>query len=139
MTNEIYITWLNNLGGFDYWKFTAFHDNLVDISDVGESSNNSFPTWPNSYGEFADTDRRQQNYRDTTTQVLVRSQHITEDQLNAIAYIKSSVLVQILESRLDRRTVIVDADSFVKSRDEDKLYSISFTITYTDNIPAQRR
>ena len=139
MTNRIYLTWLNNKGGFDYWNFTAFHDNLIDISETSEGSENTFPGWPGSYGEFADTDRRRQTFRDSSTQILVRSQHITEEQLNAIAYIKSSVCVQILESQTDRRTVLVDSDSFVKSRDEDKLYSISFTITYTDNIPAQRR
>lgn len=139
MTNEIYLTWLNNLGGFDYWNFTAFHDNLIDIAETSSGSQNTFPTWPASYGEFADTERRRQTFRESATQILVRSQHITEEQLNAIAYLKSSVLVQILNDHTDRRTVLIDQDSFVKSRDEEKLYSISFTITYTDNIPAQRR
>jgi len=133
-----YLTWLNNLGGFEYWKFIAFNDNLIQIGETGETSQNTFPNWPYSYGEFADTEKRRQTFRETTKQFIVRSQDVTSKALiNAIATIKESPLVQIINSRYDKRTVIVDANSFTIYKDADKTYNISFTITHTDDNPSQ--
>lgn len=135
--NSITLEWLNNLGGFDQFVFTAFKENSVEIGDSGETKNNIFLNWPKSYGSFSDTIRKQ-TFRDSRNQILVRSQYLTQDQVDAIAYIKSSLLVQIVNSRIDKRTVLVDTDSFTKYSDGDKTYSISFLITYTDDIPSQR-
>jgi hypothetical protein len=132
-----YLSWLNYLGGFDYWYFTAYADNIIDITESEETEENIFPEWPNSYGEFADTITKQ-TFRNSREQVLVRSQHITQAQLQAIKHIKTSPLVQIVNSIYDRRTVIVDADSFTYLKEGSNLYEISFTITYTDDVPSQR-
>lgn len=131
------MSWLNSLGGFEHWTFKAFKDNLIAISETGETSVNTFPAWPNSYGEFADTDKRRQTFRDSQKQFLIRSQNLTRAQADALATIKSSPLVQIITSVYDKRTVIVDPESFTLYNDNDKLYSISFTITYTDDIASQ--
>jgi hypothetical protein len=133
----IYLSWLNNLGGFDYWLFTAYKDHIINITDSGETKVNTFPNWPVSYGEFADTIRKQ-TFRDSETQILVRSQHLTKDQITQIQSIKTSPLVQIVNSIYDRRTVLVDTDSFTVYQEEQKLYQIQFTITYTDDVPSQR-
>jgi hypothetical protein len=133
----IYLSWLNYLGGFDYWLFTAYKDHIIDINDSGETEENIFPAWPNSYGEFADTIRKQTS-RTSRKQILVRSQHLTLEQIEGIQYIKTSPLVQIVNSIYDKRTVLVDTDSFTTYKEEDKLYSISFTITYTDDVPSQK-
>jgi hypothetical protein len=132
------MTWLNNLGGFDYWNFTAQKDYQTEVTDTGETGINKLLDWPKSYGEDADTMDRRQTYRDSVESILIRSQHLTLAQVQAISYIKKSVLVQIINSRSDRRTVIIDTDSFVAYKDEDKLYTLSFTAKYTDNNPAQR-
>jgi len=131
------LTWLNNLGGFEYWSFNAFKDNMLSIGETGETSVNILPDWPNSYGEFADTDKRRQTFRESTRQIRVNSQNITKEQVDGIATIKSSTLVQIINSVYDKRTVIVDKDSFTLYNDNDKSFKVSFTITYTDDIPAQ--
>jgi hypothetical protein len=58
-----------------------------------------------------------------------------------IKAIKSSPLVQIVNSIYDRRTVIVDTDSFVWKQEgqaQKDPYKISFTITYTDDVPSQK-
>lgn len=133
---ELRLTWLNNLGGFDYWNFKAEKDLLVEVSETGETRKNIFPTWPKSYGANADTIRKQ-TFRDTNKAYTVRSQFVTEDEIDALAYIKSSVLVQIINSRQDRRTVIVDADSFIIRADGDKTHSIAFNVSFTDDIPSQ--
>jgi len=133
---NIHLGWLNYLGGFDYWSFQSGKDYLVDIGDTTEANKNILTDWPNTYGEFADT-LKYETSRESTNQIRVRSQYVTQSQIDAIRYIKSSPLVQIINDADDRRTVIVDTDSFTIKRDEDKLYSIEFTVTYTDPIPSQ--
>lgn len=133
---NIRLTWLNNLGGFDYWNFTAQKVHNVEIEETGEARKNIFPAWTKSYGKFADTIKFN-TYRDSRKGFTVRSQNLTKDQAEAIAYIKSSVLVQIINSQTDRRTVIVDDSSFVKYTDGDDIYSIAFDVLFTDNIPVQ--
>lgn len=134
---QIKMSWLNNLGGFEYWTFKAYTDHLVSIGETGTTSVNVIPSWPASYGEFADTEKRRETFRESTNQIVVRSQSLTQDQADAISYIKSSPLVQIFNTVYDKRTVIVDKDSFMVYRDNDKDFKIQFTITYTDDIPSQ--
>lgn len=133
---EIRLSWLNHLGGFDYWNFTAQSEFAIDITENQTSKKNIFPTWPKSYGEFSDTIKRE-TYRKSANRQFVTSQFLTQEQADAIAWIKSSPLVQIVNSRKDRRTVLVDTDSFVKYKDGDKTYTISFNITFTDDLPSQ--
>lgn len=130
------LTWLNNLGGFDYWNFKANKDHIIEIREAGTATKNIFPTWPKSYGAQADTIRKQ-TFRDSNKAYTVRSQHLTQDQVDVISYLKSSVLVQIIYSRTNRRTVLVDAESFVKYQDGDDLFEIAFNISFTDDIPSQ--
>lgn len=131
------IGWLNYLGGFDWWQFKEYSDHAIEITDSGETEENTFPDWPNSYGEFADTIRKQ-THRKSRRMITVRSQNLTLEQLQAIEYIKTSPLVQIVNSIYDRRTVLVDTDSFTSYREGQKeQYTITFTITYTDDVPSQ--
>ena len=137
MREIFYISWLNNLGGFEYWPFTGYKDHNLEVIETGETTKNIFPGWPRSYGANADTIRKQ-TYRRTRKSKLIRSQVLTRDQANNMGEeIKSSPLVQIVNSRRDRRTVIVDEQSFTVTQDRSKVHSLSFTITYTDEIPSQ--
>lgn len=133
----LYITWLNYLGGFEYFFFTAEKEFQISIGDTGQTKNNLLPSWPNSYGKNADTINKQ-TFRNSTKKVVIRSQHLTMNQLDALSYIRTSPLVQLVESRVDRRTLIVDTDSFKKYDEGEKLYTLIFTINYTDDIPSQR-
>lgn len=133
---EIRLTWLNNLGGFDYWAFTAKADHIREIQESMVTKKNIFPTWPKSYGADADTIKKQTK-RVSNKAYTVRSQLVTEAQIDALAYIKSSVLVQIINSRNDRRTVIVDTDSFIVRQDGQDTFEIAFNISFTDDIPVQ--
>jgi len=135
--DPIYITWLNYLGGFEYFLFKAEKEYQVDIIESGVSKQNVLPDWPMSWGQTADTIDRK-TYTKAKNKILVRSQHLTANQRDALKYIKVSPVVQIMYSRSDRRTVLVDTDSFRVYDEADDLYTMSFTITYTDDIPAQR-
>lgn len=131
------LSWLNNLGGFEYWSFTAFKDNVIEIGDTGETSTNLITSWPESYGEFADTEKRRQTFRESRQKLVVRSQSLTREQADAVATIKSSVLVQIVNTVYDKRTVILDKNSFTVYNEGDKQFGIQFEITYTDDISSQ--
>lgn len=131
------ITFLNYLGGFDYFFFTARKEFQIVIDEAGETKENILPNWPYSYGENADTIRKQ-TYRRSANSVLVRSQYLSLAQVEALKYIRISPLVQIIYSRISRRTVIVDTDSFKVYDEKDKLFSLEFKIRFTDDIPSQR-
>lgn len=138
MTRQpIYLTWLNSKGGFDYFLFYAYHAHQIDVENVGSSIKNILPNWPNSYDNTADTIDRN-TFRDTRKSLILRSQNLSLNQLNALGYIKSSVLVQIMYSRNDRRTVIVDNASLALYDEKQKTFEITFTLSFTDKIPSQR-
>lgn len=131
------LTFLNHLGGFEYFLFTASKEFSVLIEETGETTQNILPNWPQSFGQNADTIRKQ-TYRRSRSEILIRSQYLSLSQLQAITEIRTSPLVQIIYSRNNRRTVIVDSDSFRVYDEKDKTYTISFRMRFTDNLPSQR-
>ena len=137
MREVTYITWLNPLGGFEYWPFIAYVDHQISVGETGTTKTNVFPQWPKSYGATADTITKQ-TFRKTNKQKVIRTQVFTREQALQIGeQIKSSPLVQLLSSRRDRRTVLIDTDSMVVVKGSNKLHNLSFTITYTDDYPTQ--
>lgn len=137
MREFIYISWMNPLGGFDYWLFTGYKDRLLEVAETGETKTNIFQNWPKSYGAFADTITKQ-TFRKTKKKRVVRSQILTATQAEEMGeQIKSSPLVQIITTRRDRRTVIVDSDSVTVRKERNKIHELSFTISYTDEYNNQ--
>ena len=137
MREIFYISWLNNLGGFEYWPFVGYKDHNLEISQTATTNKNIFPQWPKSYSTNADTITKQ-TFRRTRKQKVIRSQVLTRDQANVIGEeIKSSPLVQLISSRRDRRTLIVDDASFTVTQDRNKVHFLNFTVSYTDNVPTQ--
>lgn len=133
----IWLTWLNYLGGFEYFLFISKKEYSTDVEETGETEENILPNWPESWQPQADTVRKQ-TFRNTREAIFIRSQWLTIDQINALAVLRTSPLVQIVSDRGDRRTVLVDQDSYVKYNEKDKLYSVSFKIRYTDLNASQR-
>lgn len=130
---SIYLTWLNYLGGMDYWLFTAQKDYGVDIEDVQQTEINLFINWPNSYDDYR---IKYDTKRTSRENILVRSQNLTLEQVQGLKYIKTSPLVQILENN-KTKNVLVDNSSFTVYTESDKLYTISFTISMTDQVASQ--
>lgn len=131
------MTFLNYLGGFEYFFFTASKEYQIQIEQSGETKNNLLPGWPNSWGENASTIVKQ-TFRKSANYVVVRSQYLSLEQIEAIKYIRTSPVVQIVYSELSQRTVIVDIDTFKVYDEKDKLYSLQFLVRFTDDIPSQR-
>lgn len=133
----IYLTWKNNLGGFEYWLFTGNKDYNINILETQDKDKNPYPDWDKSYGEFADTLSMEVSRR-SRNEIVVRSQNLTRDQIEFIKTIKTSSLVMQMTSQYDRRRVKVDATSFIVRDDTQKnAFEIAFRIQYTDEIPSQ--
>lgn len=130
------ITWLNYEGGFDYHVFTTRKTYSIETTGTKTQKKNIFNGWPDSYGSSADTINRVTK-RDSVNIIEITSQFVTVDQEDAIKYIMTSPLVQIINSTSDRRTVIVRNTTLPIRRDQDKLRKLSFTLEYTDEIPSQ--
>jgi hypothetical protein len=135
--DPIYLTWLNPYGGFEYFYFTQQKEYQLNVIETGQTTQNVFPQWPKSWGEYADTIDKT-TFRRLKKAVIVRSQHLTQNQRDVLIYIKSSPVVQIVYSRTNRRTVLVDDQSFKIYDEAESQYTITFTITHTDELPAQR-
>jgi hypothetical protein len=131
------ITFLNHLGGFEYFFFTAKKEYGVDVEETGETRENILPNWPNSWGLNADTIDKQ-TFRKSRDYVIVRSQYLSLNQLQALKQSRTSPLVQIMTTRLDRRTIIVDTDSFKVYDEADKVFSVQFKVRFTNLNPSQR-
>lgn len=149
-----YLTWLNSLGGFDYWNFTGRSDHDKQIDAVSTQEKNIFTTWPKSWGEFADIIQGESR-RKVKFVYNLRSQNVTKDQLDAISGIKDSPLVQLIydqtisynsngdprslpdDSFKQTRTLLIDKQSFHIRKDGDKTFNISFQASYTDYISNQ--
>lgn len=133
----IYLGWLNNLGGMQYFLFTGRKDYNIDIYEAGTTKENIFPGWPKSYGATADTITKQ-TFRKSRRQEVVRTHAIDRTRAMELGeQIKSSPVVQIITSKRDRRTVLVDTDSFTLVKEADKMHALTFTITYTNDLPTQ--
>jgi hypothetical protein len=130
--NQIYLTWLNYLGGMDYWLFTAQKDYGVDIEDVRQTDENIFINWDDSYN----SNRIKYDIKRTSREnILVRSQNLTLEQVQGLKYIKTSPLVQMYSGSFVN--VLVDNSSFTVYSETEKLYTISFTISMTSEVPSQ--
>jgi hypothetical protein len=133
---DFYMTWLNSLGGYDYWNFTMRKEYSIDVTESKTQEKNIYNQWPNSYGEFADSIIKQ-TVRTGNNKIKVFSQFLTTDQEDAIKLLFVSPLVQIVTSQYDRRTVLVQAGYLPVRRDQDKTRKLSFDIDYTDELPSQ--
>jgi len=135
-TNIINLSWLNTLGGFDYWAFKANADYGVSIEGSTQKTNNIYSNWPLSFGAGADSINVETS-RTSRQTITVRAENLTKDQVNDLFRIRLSPLLQIVTSRTDRRTVIADKGSFTYYKQREKLFNMSFTISFTDTLPAQ--
>lgn len=131
----IYLTWKNNLGGFNYWLFTANKDYSQNIIETQNRERNIYPQWPHSFGEHQDT-INQETYRSSFSEMTVRAEALTQQQIEFIKTIRLSSLVQQMTTKYDRRTMIVDNASFRVRTDAEGLSSIEFVVRDTAQNPS---
>ena len=127
INQQIYLTWLNTLDGWDYWNFTSEKDYNLSIEDKVTIERNIFNNWDNT---FINGDTQLDVISSTAyKEIDVYSQYLNLDELQAISEIKYSTKVLLIDGD-KQTTVIVDSDSITlyNDGDEQTLYTIRFKI-----------
>lgn len=135
--NHIYMTWENNLGGYEYYDFKSNSDIGVTIEETKTVKKNVYSQWPKSFGITAES-IDQETVRTSRQNITLRAENLVEDQISDLFRIRTSPLVQMFTGTgNEKKTVIVDRGSFVYLQQGEKLFNLSFNISMTDNLPVQ--
>lgn len=128
------LVWKNYLGGHDYWRFNA-GSQLTNNVNTKETATNVFTGWPKSYGEHADTVRKNATIEGSKS-YLIRSQFVTNQQAEDIINgVENAILVQIQETETKKRTILVNGSN--KLEETDKLVELQFKVKFTNDNPVQ--
>jgi len=128
---EIYLTWLNGLDGWDYWKFTAEKNHNLNIESKETIKRNIFGNWDTTFisGDTQNDVIGVTAYRE----IDVFSQYLTLEEVQAISAIKYSIKVLAIIDGV-QTTVIVDSDNITVFNDgsDETLHTIRFKIQLPD-------
>ncbi len=130
--DTIVLNWLNTLGDWEHWNFTAFKTYGDEISNVNTIKRDIFQDWDTDF--IAGRTESEHLSLDANDLIVVRSQDLTVQQINAIKNIKKSIKVNDETDVSNIVTVLVDKASFQFRTDKDKRHSIEFTIRYPGQI-----
>tara|TARA_R110000796_G_scaffold126289_4_gene241028 strand:- start:3711 stop:4118 length:408 start_codon:yes stop_codon:yes gene_type:complete len=124
---SINLSWYNTLGGIELFNFVARKSYGYKIGKATTAQRDVFNDWSNDFsGTETDTIDIQANET-----ITVRSQNLTEQQINAIAQIKISPKVTDEDQN---KTVTINRNSFTYRTDHDKRFEIEFILTYPNII-----
>lgn len=135
---DFYVTWLNHLGGFDYWNFTGETAYGTANLESKTQEKNTFVNWPKGDNEFADS-KEKQTVRRTKDAVTLNSQYVDNEdgKFDALLNVIESPLVQKINSIYDRRTIILGNSSRSNKVDNQKLLMLTVEARMTDENPSQ--
>lgn len=131
----ITLTWLNSLGNWEYWTFSARHSYGINVSNSEDFDRDVFEDFDN---EFISGQTITQNLSiESSNTIVLRSNTINKQQANAISQIARSLIVQIANIEGDAFplqpgdfvTVQVDNNSLQYRTDREKIFIIEFNIT----------
>lgn len=133
---NIYLSWLNNLGAWEYYNFKAQKDYGVDIEESTSIERDIFNNWDDNFIN-GETEGDYISIQAAET-VTIRSQFMTQAELNAVKNIRYAIRVQHVTSEDSKITVMVDKKSFKVRSDGDRLFQLEFDIKYP-RIQIQRQ
>ncbi len=135
---DFYVTWLNSLGGYDYWNFKGETQYKTNILESKTQEKNIFTNFPNSIGAFADSITKQTQRRSKDALIL-NSRYVDNDygQFDSLVLMLESPLVQQMTSIYNKRTIILGNSSQNTKVDNQKLLMLTVEASYTDENPSQ--
>ena len=125
---NIDLQWLNTLGGWEHWSFTAFKTYGWEVDDVETIEKDIFQNWDTDF--IAGKTESQDISVKANQTIAVRSQDLTKQQINAISKIKFSIQVNDETDTTQIQTVLIDRGSIEYRTDNDKRHTIEFDIIY---------
>jgi len=127
----IYLTWLNDLGGWEYFQFNGRKTYSEEHEGI-EIERNIFNNWPDG---FSDGETMADWIRVSSIRsVVVRSGLLTKAQYDAVIKIRKAIRVQQIMSDNSKVTVLVEKNGFEKYTDGDKQYIVEFEIKYPKDL-----
>jgi len=129
---NIDLGWLNSTGGWEHFSFTAWKTYGYNISNVEIVKKDIFENWDTTF--IAGKTESETISIESNETIIVRSQDLTQQQINAIARLRISIRVQNETNPDAIQTVIVNSNSFTYRTDNDKRYIIEFTINRPGEI-----
>ena len=127
--NNIQLRWLNTLGGWEYFTFTARHSYGVDISNVQNFDVDIFDNWDADF--IAGEVETKTLSLDAAETITLRTGGLTKVQATALSSIKYAIAVQTVagdEVSADQQ-VKIDRGSFEYRTDREKNIELTFRIT----------
>lgn len=126
---EYYLTWINSLGGYDFWKFTARASKGLNSISKNIFNKDVFQNWDD---EFINGKRDRvildNKWREKIT---LRTQLLNEDQATALSKIPLSNSVFLIEGAKEI-PVIIESGSFDFFTDRQKITELQFNITFPE-------
>ena len=127
--NNITLRWLNTLGNWEQWTFTARHTYGVNTSNVQTFNVDIFNNWDTDFiaGEVEEETLSLQ----AANTIILRSGLIQEEEANALAAIKYGINVQTVSGDFVNadQTISIDRNSFEYRTDREKNIELSFRIS----------
>lgn len=125
---SIVLNWLNTLGGWEHWNFTAWKTYGFNITETRTIERDIFQNWDTDF--IAGQTESEHISIKSAEAITVRSQDLTAQQIDAIARIKYSIKVNDETDTSNIVTVLVDKGSFQYRTDADKRNTIEFIVRY---------
>lgn len=123
---EYYLTWINSVGGYEFWKFTARASKGIRSIEKTVFDNDIFQNWDTEFiNGLRDKKILQNRYEDNLT---LRTQLLTEDQANALSNLPKSSAVFLIQGNQEI-PVQVNPSSFEFFTDRQKTIELEFSIT----------
>lgn len=139
MYPRIRVSWLNSLGGRDYWNFTKFYEKTTDSPDtkyfqtpLNWSSTVPVSTGADSFGNWIRGGNKSYN-KNVTQTYTIQSDWLLQDDVDLLAGIPESPQVWIyIGNTSTPYTVNVSNLTYTyKNVEQTKLVQASFDVTYT--------
>lgn len=126
---EYYLTWINSLGGYEFWKFTARASKGLNSISKNIFNKDVFQNWDD---EFINGKRDrvvlENKWREKIT---LRTQLLNEDQATSLSKIPLSNSVFLIDGTKEI-PVVIESGSFDFFTDRQKITELQFNITFPE-------
>lgn len=125
-----HLTWLNKWGAWENFVFSAKKDHVLDVEETTEGRRNIFTDFDTNFIGS----EQQDFYRKIMSRdgLVIRSQYVSKDQLQALQTVLDSIRVQIVADDGSKKDVLVEPTSYKIFTDGDSQYSLEFSIRMTN-------
>lgn len=127
--NFITLRWLNTIGGWESWTFTARHSYGVDVSRPNTFNVDIFNNWDTDF--ITGRSSKKTLSINAAKTITLRSGGLTEDQAEGLSTLGYAIAVQTVagEGVTGGQDVEIDRRSFNYKTDREKNIELSFKIT----------